>query len=77
MAYGDHTTAFKLLAKNATEDQIRASGDFQRYPGELGTVTFSDKSFIELRRFDNHQAFLSSGWNVTPRKGGANASMGL
>ena len=77
MAYGDHTTAFKLLAKNVTEAQIRAVGEFQRFPGELGVVTFADKSFIELRRFDNHQAFLSSGWNVTPRREDANASMGL
>lgn len=68
MAYGDHTTAYKLLAKNASDDHIRASGDYVRDVGELGTVTFPDKSFIELRRFNNHQAFLSSGWNVTPRE---------
>lgn len=67
MPYGDHTTAYKLLAENATEDQIRASGEYDRFVGEVGTVTFPDKSFIELRRFNNHQAFLSSGWNVTPR----------
>ena len=67
MPMGDHTTAYKLLARKASDTEIRAAGEYQRFPGELGTVTFPDKSCIELRRF-NHQAFLSNGWNVTPTK---------
>ncbi len=65
MAYGDHTIAYKLLAEKATVGRIRAAGTYTR-DSELGLVTFPDKSFIELRKFGNHQAFMAGGWNVSP-----------
>ncbi len=68
MAYGDHTTAYSLLFKGASESEIQAAGEFLPFEGELGSVVFADKSSIELRRFNNHQAFLSNGWNITPRR---------
>ncbi|MDV0844965.1 hypothetical protein [Klebsiella quasipneumoniae] len=66
MAYGDHTIAYKLLAEKATVGRIRAAGTYTR-DSELGLVTFPDKSFIELRKFGNHQAFMAGGWNISPR----------
>ena len=65
MAYGEHTTAYQLLAANATQSQIEAKGQYKR-DDELGTVTFPDGSRIALRKFGNHQAYLASGWNITP-----------
>lgn len=68
MAYGDNTTAYELLKRNASISEIEAAGAINNMRSELGTVTFRDGSFIELRRFNNHQAFLKTGWNITPRK---------
>lgn len=65
MAYGDQTTAYALLRRKATESEIRAAGTCGIEAG-CETVKFQDGSFIELRKFNNHQAFLSNGWNVTP-----------
>ena len=69
MPYGDHSIAYKLLAAKTPTDEIIAAGSYAR-DSELGTVTFIDKSSIEIRKFNNHQAFLANGWNVTPRSGG-------
>ncbi len=68
MAYGDHSTGYTLLTDNATEARILTSGEYApaRGIGEMGTVTFPDKSFIEIRKSGNHQAFMSSDWNNTP-----------
>lgn len=63
MAYGDNSTAAKILAQGSSEAYIKGTGTEIR----RDVIEFVDKSFIELRKFDNHQAFLSNGWNVTPR----------
>jgi hypothetical protein len=46
-------------------EQIEAAAKRMTNNGER--ATFDDGSFIEWNRFGHHQAFLSNGWNVTPR----------
>ena len=62
MAQGGNSIAAQLLLDGHNEAYIRSIGTER---GE-GIIVFADKSFIELRQFENHQAFLANGWSVTP-----------
>jgi hypothetical protein len=60
---GAHTKAYQFARK--TWDQIEAAAKSLNH--DTTRATFDDGSFIEWDRFGHHQAFLSNGWNVTPR----------
>lgn len=64
MAYGDNSTAYKLLAQGTTWETISKLA--VKYNQYTDVATFADGSFVEWRRGGHHQAFLSSGHNVTP-----------
>jgi predicted ATP-dependent Lon-type protease len=60
---GANSKAHQLARK--TWDEIEAAA--KRISNDGTRATFDDGSFIEWERFGHHQAFLSNGWNVTPR----------
>lgn len=60
---GANSKAYRFARK--TWDEIEAAAKSLERDGTI--ARFDDGSFIEWNRFDHHQAFLSNGWNVTPR----------